>query len=71
MNDINSTLIITQALIPPIKANTVSILLDYDLFNEEVRSCESDFWSFLDLLRTRKNEIFESSITDRTRRLIS
>jgi uncharacterized protein (TIGR04255 family) len=69
--DINSTLIITQALIPPTKPETVSILLDFDLFNEELRSCEDNFWFFLDQLRIRKNKFFESSITDKTRKLIS
>lgn len=70
-DDINSTLIITQALIPPIKPNTVSVLLDFDLFNEELRSCNEDFWPFLEKLRIRKNDIFENSITEKTRKLIS
>lgn len=70
-DDINSTLIITQALLPSIKPKTISILLDFDLFNEEPRSCEDNFWLFLEKLRIRKNEIFESSITNKTRELIS
>jgi uncharacterized protein (TIGR04255 family) len=69
--DINSTLIITQVLIPSHKPDTVSILLDFDLFNEDLRSLQDDFWLFLEELRTRKNQIFENSITDKTRGLIS
>lgn len=70
-SDIDSTLIITQALVPSIRPNTVSILLDFDLFNEKLRSPEDDFWLFLEQLRTRKNYFFEISITDKTRELIS
>lgn len=69
--DINSTLVVTQAKIPNNRTETISILLDIDLFNEEKRSCEDEFWSFFDQLRLRKNEFFESLITDKTRELIS
>ena len=68
--DLDSTLIITQASIPSITPNTVSILLDFDLFNEKMRSPEDDFWEFLEKLRVRKNHFFEISITDKTRELI-
>jgi uncharacterized protein (TIGR04255 family) len=69
--EINSTLIITQALVPSNKPDTVSILLDFDLFNEELRLPEDDFWLYLEQLRIRKNQIFENSITEKTRELIS
>ncbi len=69
--EINSTLIITQALIPSHKPSTISILLDFDLFNEEERLPEEDFWLFLEKWRIRKNQVFESSITNKTRQLIS
>lgn len=70
-SDIDSTLIITQALIPSANPDTVSILLDFDLFNEKQRSPKDDFWIFLEQLRKRKNHFFEISITDKTRELIS
>src|SRR5579872_5388528 len=41
--DIESTLIINQAVIPPLKSNTISILLDFDLFNEQKREL-SQLW---------------------------
>jgi uncharacterized protein (TIGR04255 family) len=71
--DLNSTLIITQASIPSPegKSDTISILLDFDLFNEEKRELDDNIWVLLDKLRLRKNEIFENSITDKTRKLIS
>lgn len=70
-SDINSTLIITQVLIPSHKPDAVSILLDFDLFNEDLRSIEDDFWLFMEKLRARKNQFFENSITDKARALIS
>lgn len=70
-SDIDSTLIITQAQIPAAHPNTVSILLDFDLFNEKQRAPEDNFWDLLEVLRLRKNHFFEISITDKTRELIS
>ena len=70
-SDIDSTLIITQAQIPAVSPNTVSILLDFDLFNEKPRASDDDFWGLLEVLRSRKNHFFEISITDKTRELIS
>lgn len=70
-SDIDSTLIITQALLPSVKPNTVSILLDFDLFNESLREPEKDIWILLEQMRARKNHFFEIAITDKTRELIS
>ena len=55
-------------------AQTASILLDLDLFQErfdEPWGVEEDaeVWDFLERLRDRKNEVFEASITEKTRRL--
>jgi len=49
-------------------------LLDLDLFQErfdEPWGVEEDaeVWDFLERLRDRKNEVFEASITEKTRRL--
>lgn len=69
--DINSTLIITQAQLHSADPKKVSILLDFDLFNENLRAPEDDFWIVLEKMRIRKNHFFEISITDKTRELIS
>ena len=68
--DIKSTLIVREALIPPTKPNVVSLLLDFDLFHQEPLDF-NNLWSFLEKLHLRKNKIFESAITDKTRELIS
>ena len=68
--DIRSTLVISQALIPPAKPGVISLLLDFDLFNQESRDFEK-LSDFLELLHLKKNEVFESAITDKTREMIS
>jgi uncharacterized protein (TIGR04255 family) len=62
---------VTQALAGPAKKGHVSVILDIDLFRENlVKWSDSDVWSYFDKLRHRKNEMFEGCITDRTRELI-
>lgn len=69
--DLNCNLIINEALAPPITPEFVSIILDFDLFREQIwQSDDEDVWRFLEDLRQRKNEIFLASITEKTRRLI-
>lgn len=69
--DLNCNLIINEALAPPISPGFVSIILDFDLFREQIwQSDDEDVWRFLEALRHRKNEIFLASITEKTRRLI-
>ncbi len=69
--DLNCNLIINEALAPPITPGFVSIILDFDLFREQIwQSDDEDVWRFLEALRHRKNEIFLASITEKTRRLI-
>lgn len=70
LDDIKSMLVVRQALVAPHKPDTVSILLDFDLFNEEIRDNIDRVWDFLEELQRKKNQIFESSITDKTRDLI-
>lgn len=69
--DIASLLILNQALVPPPNSEVVSILLDIDLFRE-VNLIDNDdqAWGILELLRVRKDTVFEACITDRMRELI-
>lgn len=69
--DIDAMLILHEALIPPPSDEMVSILLDIDLFQEASIALENDeqLWLILETLRHRKNQVFEASITDKTRRL--
>lgn len=69
-DDIKAMLVLTEAKAqgPPDK---LSILLDIDVFRDtEIPSDEAALWQLLEQFHVRKNEIFEASITDATRRLI-
>jgi len=69
--DLNCMLIINEGLVPPASPGLVSVLLDFDLFREQIwRSDDEEIWSFLEALRHRKNLAFEASITEKTRGLI-
>ncbi|MBW4426873.1 MAG: TIGR04255 family protein [Nostoc desertorum CM1-VF14] len=68
--DIGSTLILNEAIIPPFKDDVLSVLLDIDLFSDvNFFSDKDECWDLLEIFRIRKNEIFESCITDKTREL--
>ncbi len=70
--DLNCMLIINEAFTPSISPELVSVLLDFDLFREQVWQIDDeDIWHFLEKLRQRKNIVFEASITDKTRELIA
>lgn len=73
--DIDSMLVINSTPQPTASEQVVSITLDFDLFSQQLEEpweAENDkgIWGFLESLHERKNEVFEASITDLTRRLI-
>lgn len=74
--DLDCIVIINQAPTPsPNEETTTSIRLDLDLFREQFGEPwrvdqDEAVWEFLEQLHDRKNEVFEASITDATRRLI-
>ncbi|MGI8554548.1 MAG: TIGR04255 family protein [Dehalococcoidia bacterium] len=71
--DIDSTLLVNQAVVPPPHPGVFSVVLDLDLFREVQWDPTDDetVWGFLDILRVRKNDAFEASITDNTRELFN
>jgi uncharacterized protein (TIGR04255 family) len=69
--DLDCMLIINEAIAPPVNPEFVSVILDLDLFRQQIWSSDDEeIWCFLEKLRDRKNEVFEASITDKTRELI-
>jgi len=63
-------LIINQALVPRTNPDFISVILDFDLFRQQIwQADDEDIWRFLEELRHRKNVVFEASITDKARRL--
>jgi uncharacterized protein (TIGR04255 family) len=70
-DDLKGLLVLNEALVPPVLPETISIVLDFDLFVESPPvTNEPDLWAFFDKLRERKNLYFEACITDKTRELI-
>ncbi len=70
MEDIKCTLLVNQTIIEPGGPNVVSVVLDNDIYRDaDVPQDEDAVWHFFEELRVRKNEVFESSITDRAREL--
>lgn len=70
--DLEAMLVINEALAPRLNPEMAIIILDIDLFREQVwASNDADVWQFLEKLRVRKNEVFEASITDKVRGLIN
>ena len=68
--DINSLLIINQAIGPTAKENILTVHLDLDVFSEQGWKQDHEAaWCFLEQLHNRSNQSFESFITDKTREL--
>lgn len=70
--DIEGMLILTEAVVPPSDPASASLVLDIDLFKEGTIPAEdgAQLWSEFEVLRDRKDVIFEACITEETRRMI-
>ena len=73
--DLECMLILNEAPTQAPNPETTSILLDFDLFRERFDRPwkvdeNNEVWEFMERLHQRKNEVFEASITEKTRRLI-
>ena len=68
--NLESHLLLTQALLDPETKDNISMLLDIDIFRmENIPQDEEALWALLEKFRQRKNQVFEACITDRTREL--
>lgn len=68
--EIKSECILSEAIVEPAASDVVSVVLDIDVFRTEaVPDEDGDLWDFVEELRIRKNSVFESCITEKTRRL--
>lgn len=66
----DTVLVLTEALAPPSKPDTASVILDIDLFRERADyTSDEDVWDLLETFRERKNEVFEGCITAEARSL--
>lgn len=70
MQDIQCKLTINSAAVPSPILDSASFVVDQDIAREvTVPQKDEDIYQLLNQIRTRKNEVFESCITDRTRAL--
>ena len=71
MPDVRGACVINQTIIePPVKPNTVPVVLDIDVFRaEDMPTSEDQLWEQMEQLRGAKNFVFESCITDKARSL--
>jgi uncharacterized protein (TIGR04255 family) len=68
--DIKALLMLNMTRVPPAREEVVSVVLDLDLFRtDDLPQRDEELWAYFEILRTRKNEIFEACITNATREL--
>ncbi|HJT56470.1 MAG TPA: TIGR04255 family protein, partial [Ktedonobacteraceae bacterium] len=61
-----------ETIAPSVVPNATSIILDIDLFRQQIwQSEDQDIWDFLEALRHRKNDVFKASITKKTEELFN
>jgi len=69
--DLQSLLIINQALLPPDNDEALAVLLDIDLFREDdIPEDEEAMWNLFEQFRWRKNAVFNACITSHMKELI-
>lgn len=70
--DIGAMLILNEAIVPPSEPDVVSIVLDIDVFKAGLKlDSDDEIWNVLEEFRLRKNLVFEGSITNKMREVIS
>lgn len=68
---ISSQAIVNQTMVEPSREGVFSFILDIEVIREvDAPQTDEDIWEFFEKLHTQKNEVFEASITDKTRKLI-
>ena len=68
--DFGGLLILTQTSVVPPGPGMNSVVLDLDVFKDQLEiTSDDEVWGLLEKLRVRKNEFFEGCLTDKTREL--
>ena len=70
MEDLSCKLTVNSAAVPSPLLNTASFVVDQDISRElDVPQTEEGIFNLLNKIRVRKNEVFESFVTDKARSL--
>lgn len=68
--DLNCMLVINETLASQLNPAILTIILDFDLFRQHIwQSDDEEIWHFLELLRERKNQVFDASLTEKAKEL--
>jgi len=71
LEDVKSSVNIVETIVEPPQPGTVSVVLDLDFFRTvELPTTEEELWNFFEVLRMKKNAIFDACITEKTKELI-
>ncbi|MFM2430785.1 MAG: hypothetical protein RLZZ511_1998 [Cyanobacteriota bacterium] len=68
--DIEAMVLINQFMAPPQSSESVSVILDIDVFQEALQIVDDSFWASLEILHAKIDNVFEACITNKTRELI-
>ncbi len=68
--DVGAMAVISQAMMPLQVPGCVSVILDIDIFQEQLTFSDRTFWESLERLHAKLDVVFEACITDKTRELI-
>jgi len=68
--DISGMAVINQFMAPPQVSNAISIILDIDIFQDQLSFSNERCWESLEILHAKLDNVFEACITDETRELI-
>jgi uncharacterized protein (TIGR04255 family) len=69
--EIETRLTINQAIVPPVIPGNLSIVMDIEASRQKsVPQQEDEIWNFFDNLRSVKNQVFNGSLTEKTKEMI-
>lgn len=69
-SDLGATCMLTETLENSSVPESASVILDIDLYRDQsVPQEDTEIWHYFEQLHDRKNQIFESCVTDRSREL--
>jgi uncharacterized protein (TIGR04255 family) len=72
LEEINGIVVLTQTMAPPLKDNSVSIILDIDVSTKvNLPKNSEELWGLLENMRKQKNLVFKSCITKKTEELFN
>jgi len=71
LEDVKASVNIVETIVEPPQPGIVSVVLDLDFFRTvELPGTEEELWNLFEVLRVKKNAVFDKCITEKTKELI-